>query len=342
MTARPALSQRTLVVASFCAMALGLAATLLLHLLSALLAGLLVYELVSTLTPVLARRITKNRERARWLVVTALTVVVVGLLVALIFGVMAMVRSELGNPQDLWKHQLMPLIDKARQQLPSWIVDHLPSSVDDLRVSAMDWLRQHAGTLQLAGAEAARLLAHVLIGLVLGAIVALSHMRPREEQGPLAAELSLRCARLAHAFHDIVFAQVKISLINTVLTAIFLLGALPLFGVHLPLAKTLVVATFIVGLLPVVGNLISNTAIFIVALSVSLWDAMAALGFLIAVHKLEYFLNARIVGTQIRARAWELLIAMLVMEAAFGLPGLVAAPIFYAYLKSELEAARLV
>jgi len=35
--------------------------------------------------------------------------------------------------------------------------------------------------------------------------------------------------------------------------------------------------------------------------------------------------------------AWELLVAMLVMEAAFGLPGLIAAPIFYAYLKTELK-----
>jgi len=33
---------------------------------------------------------------------------------------------------------------------------------------------------------------------------------------------------------------------------------------------------------------------------------------------------------------------MLVVEAAFGLPGLVAAPIYYAYLKSELEAERLI
>lgn len=44
---------------------------------------------------------------------------------------------------------------------------------------------------------------------------------------------------------------------------------------------------------------------------------IAALVFLIAIHKLEYFLNARIVGGQIRAAAWELLIAMLVREAAF-------------------------
>jgi len=35
-------------------------------------------------------------------------------------------------------------------------------------------------------------------------------------------------------------------------------------------------------------------------------------------------------------------VAMLVVEAAFGLPGLVAAPIYYAYLKSELEAERLI
>jgi predicted PurR-regulated permease PerM len=152
----------------------------------------------------------------------------------------------------------------------------------------------------------------------------------------------MRCARLAEAFHNIVFAQVKISALNTVLTAIFLLVVLPLLGVQLPLAKTLILVSFIAGLLPVIGNLISNTIITVVALSVSLGTGIAALAFLICIHKLEYFLNARIVGTQIRARAWELLVAMLVMEAAFGLAGVIAAPIFYAYLKSELEAAKLV
>jgi predicted PurR-regulated permease PerM len=53
-------------------------------------------------------------------------------------------------------------------------------------------------------------------------------------------------------------------------------------------------------------------------------------------------LNARIIGGQIEARAWELLLAMLAMEAAFGLPGVIAAPIFYAYLKRELVYLRLV
>ena len=66
--------------------------------------------------------------------------------------------------------------------------------------------------------------------------------------------------------------------------------------------------------------------------------AMASLAFLVIIHKLEYFINARIVGSQIEASAWELLLAIVVMEAAFGLPGVVAAPVFYAYLKAELTA----
>ena len=117
---------------------------------------------------------------------------------------------------------------------------------------------------------------------------------------------------------------------------------LPLLGVHLPLTKTLIVLTFLLGLLPVIGNLISNTLITIVGLSLSIWVAVGALGYLIVIHKLEYFLNARIVGGQISAKSWELLLAMLVFEAAFGLPGVVAGPIYYAYLKSELKQVGLV
>jgi predicted PurR-regulated permease PerM len=60
------------------------------------------------------------------------------------------------------------------------------------------------------------------------------------------------------------------------------------------------------------------------------------------IHKLEYFLNAEIVGNRIQAKSWELLLAMLVFEAAFGLEGLVAAPIYYAYIKTELRGLGLI
>ena len=321
---------------------MGVALLLILHLqlLPALLAGLLVYELVHAIAPLFGRRIPS--DRARVLVVAVLGVIVVGLLILLTLGAISFFRSEIGNPELLWQQQLMPLVEKARQQLPPSLVAWLPDSVDDLRVMALELTRKHAVGLQLAGKQTARAFVHILIGLVLGAIVALSRTRPAHQVGPLASALGARCQKLVEAFHNIVFAQIKISLFNTVLTAVFLLGVLPLLGIHVPLAKTLVATTFVVGLLPVIGNLISNTAITIAGLSVSLGVGVAALGFLIVIHKLEYFLNARIVGTQIRARAWELLLAMLVVEAMFGLPGLIAAPIYYAYLKSELETQGLI
>jgi predicted PurR-regulated permease PerM len=325
---------RAVRIASYVAAAVGLLLILLLRLLPALLAGLLVYEMVVSTAPLMGRRLPG--DRARVLAVAVIGVVVVGLLTLLILGGISFFRNEIGNPQELWQDRLMPLVERARQQLPAAIVDRLPDSVEALRFTAMDWARS------LAGKEAARVLVHILIGLILGAIVALSRTRPTHQVGPFAAELSLRSARLSDAFHNIVFAQIKISLVNTAFTAIYLLCILPLCGVHLPLTKTLIIVTFIVGLLPVIGNLLSNTAITIVGLSVSLYVGLGALVFLIVIHKLEYFLNARIVGTQIRARAWELLVAMLMFEAAFGLPGVVAAPIFYAYLKSELEAERLI
>ena len=100
--------------------------------------------------------------------------------------------------------------------------------------------------------------------------------------------------------------------------------------------RQLILFTFVVTLLPVLGNLISNTVIFIASFSQSLLVAMTSLACLISIHKPEYFMNARIIGGHIRAR--ELLIAMLVMEAVFGIPILIAAPIYYAYMKEKLRA----
>jgi predicted PurR-regulated permease PerM len=179
--------------------------------------------------------------------------------------------------------------------------------------------------------------------MVIGALISLHEEGPAlSQKRPLAAALRLRVSRFAHAFRQIIFAQVKISGLNTIFTGIFLVGILPAFGIHLPLAKMLLVITFLTGLLPVIGNLISNTLIFIVGLSISIYVAIGALIFLVVIHKLEYFLNARIVGTRIRANAWELLLAMIVLEVAFGIAGLIAAPVYYAYIKNELSDAGLV
>ena len=53
-------------------------------------------------------------------------------------------------------------------------------------------------------------------------------------------------------------------------------------------------------------------------------------------------MNARIIGSRIDARAWELILALILMEAVFGVGGVIAAPVLYAYLKRELTEAGLI
>jgi len=159
-------------------------------------------------------------------------------------------------------------------------------------------------------------LVHIIVGMVIGAMIAVSHEAGEIEHGPLAQALRERAHLLGEALRNVVFAQVRISALNTALTGLYQ-----------------------VGLLPVIGNLISNTAIVVVSLSVSPLLAVSPLLFLIAIHKLEYFVNAHVMGAHISTRAWELFVAMLVMEAVFGIAGLVAAPIYYAYLRMSWQCA---
>jgi predicted PurR-regulated permease PerM len=316
----------------------GLALVLILeiHLLPALLAGLLVFELVHLTAPLLQRRLTN--QRAKLVAVALLAMTMIGVVVLAGMGIVAIFRSDAGSMAGLMG-KLAEILEKSRTSLPEWASISLPANADALKDALVNWLREHASELQLAGKEAARGFAHVLIGLVIGAMLALREATAAHAQAPLAMALAERARRLADAFRRIVFAQVRISAINTTLTGIYLVVLLPLFGVNLPLTKTMIAVTFVVGLLPVIGNLISNSVIVIVSLSHSPEMGLASLAFLVVIHKLEYFLNARIVGSQIASRAWELLLAMLTMEAAFGLPGVIAAPIYYAYLKDELRDA---
>ena len=336
---RPALPAPTVYeVAAWIIMGLALLAVLWLHLMPALLAGLLVYQAVHLTTPVLQRHL--SNERARVLAVSILAILVVGMVTVAVTLLVVYLRGE-GHLTALLQ-KMAQIMTQARTTLPASVAENLPDNAEEVKEAAVHWLDGHLRDLQSVGTHFGRGLAHVLVGLVVGGIASLMDVRPPPVNRPLARALVERVARLSSAFRRVVFAQIRISAVNTTLTALFLLVGLPLFGVRLPLAKTLVTITFVVGLVPVVGNLVSNTIIVIVGLNHSLVVALACLGFLIVIHKLEYFLNARIIGTRISARAWELLIAMLVMEAAFGLAGIIAAPIYYAYLKDELSARELV
>jgi predicted PurR-regulated permease PerM len=313
------------------------------NLLPALLAGLLVYELVHIMTPLIARRFPSKRpsKRAKLWAVGILVVVIVSLLVLAGVGLVAFLRSDAGSITVLLA-KMAQIIEDSRKILPTWLVSHLPADAITFKEQATTWLRTHADQLQVVGKEAGRATAHILLGMIIGGILALRDALVMDNFKPLARALASRGALFSDAFRRVVFAQLRISAINTTVTGLYLMVALPLMGIHLPLVKTMIAITFVVGLIPVIGNIISNSMIVIVSLSQSLSVAIGSLLYLVIIHKFEYFLNARIVGSQIRANAWELLIAIVAMEAAFGLVGVVAAPIYYAYIKSELRARDLV
>ena len=306
-------------------------------LLAALFAGLLVYSLVHLVTPLLGKKI--SNVRARLVAVALIGGLTIALLCAAIWGTVVFFSSEAGSLPALFQ-RMADIIEKSRTQIPPWIAERLPGTASALREMMTGWLRDHTVEAKLIGEATSRTFAHILIGMIVGALAALHDSEPQTFL-PLGAALRDRLINLGHAFRQIVFAQVRIAAINAALVGTFLLVVLPLFDIHLPLSKSLTALTFFASLLPVVGNLVANTVMVIVALSHSLDLAIISLIFLIIMHKLEYFLNAKIIGSQINANVWELLTAILVMESLFGIPGIIAAPVFYAYLKRELREQML-
>lgn len=328
-------------IASLLIMAAALVAALLLHLVPALLSGLLIAQLVNGTVPLLNRAGIADHRLGR-----AITLGVLAGLVATaaVLAILATASWLMAGPENLFYllQSMAEVVDTARAHLPAWVSNYLPGNVEDIETAVSRWLRANAWQLQFVGRNVGMFLTHVVVGMLIGGMIAYSRGVRHPNAGPLAAELEERISSLSTAFNNIVFSQIRISALNTTLTTIYLVVILPLAGIDLPFVKVMVAVTFIAGLLPVVGNLISNTVILLVSLSVSPYVSLASLVFLVVIHKLEYFANARIIGGRIRARAWELLLAMLVMEAAFGIPGLVVAPIYYAYMKTELSRRGLI
>src|SRR6186713_1645245 len=266
--------------------AAGLVLAIVLHLLPALFAGLLVHALVHLLAPrMFGSKVDPALGRVG--VVIVLTLIVLGLTAILVGGATAFYRREGADLASLLQ-KMADIIDGARTTMPGWMQDIMPTDAETLKDDAAGWLREHAVELRKAGGEVGRGLAYALIGMVIGALLAVREIAPARVPGPLARALQ-RCALLVEdSFSRVVLAQIRISALNTLLTAIYLAGVLPAFGVHLPLTKTMIALTFVAGLLPIIGNLISNSVIVILSFSYSLPIAGASLAFLIIVHKLEY------------------------------------------------------
>lgn len=184
----------------------------------------------------------------------------------------------------------------------------------------------------------------VLVGLV-AAVSLFLNVRWGHENDPntshdslysaVLRELSSRGATFFRSFSKVMSAQILISAINTTLTSIFLLWN------HFPYTPVLIVTTFLCGLLPIIGNIMSNTLLVGVAFTLSPELALVALIFLVVIHKLEYFLNSKIIGDRIRNPMWLTLMALLLGEKLMGVPGMILAPAVLHYLKIEASKHKI-
>jgi predicted PurR-regulated permease PerM len=147
---------------------------------------------------------------------------------------------------------------------------------------------------------------------------------------------SMRFSRFYRYFRKVMVGQFFISIINTSITSIVVLT------LGLPHKVTLLCIVFLCGLLPIIGNLISNTILSATALISSGVPAfIICLGLLVGLHKLEYFLNGKIIGTIIQLPMFATVLCLLAGEATLGVFGMIIAIPFVLTLRDELNATTI-
>jgi predicted PurR-regulated permease PerM len=273
------------------------------------------------------------KHRGRWLPVLLFIVLVA----ALAYGLGYVINQAVRVLPEVAENAIPSVIKLAKEhQIELPFTDY-----DGLKDVALDTVRSQAHNL--AGvAKVARGATSQFVLVLVAMVVAIGlFLNPRFELEGEKTSIpnnlySLSCAAIAQrfttlyqSFATVMGAQVVISAMNTVFTAIFVLS------VRLPYAVVVIGTTFLCGLLPIVGNLISNCIVLGIAITVSPKLAIAALVFLVVIHKLEYFLNSKIVGERIRNPFWLTLLALIIGERLMGIPGMILAPVVLNYIKME-------
>ena len=274
-----------------------------------------------------------RRRVGKWLTV-ALFVVLVS---AVTYGLGFFVNQSL--------RALPEIADKAIPSVIQWAQHNqieLPfTDYDSLKELALDTVKsqvRYLGNVARFARGATAQFIFVLVGCVVAICIFLN---PRLELNReryavhdnlyslCCDQIAIRFAVLYQSFATVIGAQIVISAINTVFTTIFVLA------VGLPHAVVVIGATFLCGLIPVLGNLVSNTIIVGIGFTVSPKMALTALVFLVVIHKLEYFLNSKIIGQRIRNPLWLTLLALVLGERLMGIPGMILAPVVLNYIRVE-------
>jgi len=256
------------------------------------------------------------------------------LLATFVSGFYLFLRTAVTEVPQIARHSIPVVIEYAEKLgIDPWFADFA-----ELKSKALEFAMDK---LHNIGKYTQFILVHLvtfIIGLVI-AVGAFINSRSPDDPEPVAvrnnlydrtfAELMARANTFYLSFATVLGAQIIISSINSSLTGIFL------FWNHYPFAMVITGLTFVFGLMPIVGNLLSNTIIISVGLTISPQMALWALFFLVFIHKLEFFLNSKIIGDRIKNPMWLTLLGLLLGEKLMGIPGMILAPVLLHYIKVE-------
>lgn len=123
-------------------------------------------------------------------------------------------QSNFGNLSD----DALKVLQQIRTYLPESIVQYIPENVLELKVQATEMLKKHAPNMLTFTSHSAHGLFNVIVGMLIGSVIAFSFLNDngKTEFGPFTRVMLDRISCFAAVFKKVVFAQVKISAINTV------------------------------------------------------------------------------------------------------------------------------
>ncbi len=272
-----------------------------------------------------------NFGKRKWIALALFSIVLAGV----IYGFGFFIRQAFIAFPKIATESIPPIIAYAQRygiELPF-------TDVESLKAATLDVIKDEFLFVGNFARAATRQFVFVLIGIVVAISLFLNPRIQKFASKPIEPNLftavtdqiKARFRSFYESFEMVMGAQMAISAINTVLTTIFVLV------VSLKYAALVIGLTFLCGLLPIVGNLISNSIIVGIAFTISPQVAIAALVFLVVLHKLEYFLNSKIIGDRIKNPVWLTLLALIIGERFMGIPGMILAPVVLHYIKVEIS-----
>jgi len=277
-----------------------------------------------------------GRLGSKWLAI----VVFVFLMSGILYGAGFMVRQAVVALPQIAETSVPAILRFANEygvQLPF-------EDVQELRSVSIEWARHQLGYVGNFARIATKEFAFLAIGLVVAASLFVNptldldrgkHRLPNNLYSFACEEIVARFRSFYMSFTRVMGAQLVISTLNTGFTAMYIMA------VKLPYAVLVIAITFCCGLLPIIGNLISNTVIVAISFTISPKLAIASLTFLVVLHKLEYFLNSKIIGERIKNPVWLTLLALVIGERLMGVPGMILAPVLLNFVKVEASEISL-